>query len=150
MSVNRLHPRVMDKPRGAAKVRDSALSGGIGEASCPTIARSTSARLHDEPTTHGSTSTPQEPVNVFHQYRYSAVPAAQEEGHLSPLQPATHGDTLLARGRSLRSTGHPRSVRLAGGAHPLGLHTHSVGSSCPSATCDGSANSSVSVDAHQR
>lgn len=96
----------MDQPRRTTKVRDAALSGGVGPTSGTISAASSRAsragrgddRVQPAPTTPSSPNdnsvvvvhlamfAPQEkPLDVFHQHRDGAIAAPEEEGHLQAL-----------------------------------------------------------------
>ena len=161
--IRRLHARVVDQPRGTTQVRDAALSGGAGPTSGTISAASTSRasragrggdRVQPAPTTPNTDNSvvvvhlaepPAEEklVHVFHQHRNGAVAAPEEEGHLQAVQPpADVGDPHVGRGGPVGRAGDPRSERVPGCAHALGLHSHFIASAAATAAAASSSSAS--------
>ena len=157
----------MDQPRGTTQIRDAALSGGAGPTSGTIAAASASRasragrggdRVQPAPTTPSSPDSDntvvvvvvvvhlaeppaeEEPVHVFHQHRDGVVVAPEEEGHLQAVQPpADVGDPHVGRGGSVGRAGDPRSERVPGCAHALGLHSHFIAAAAASSASSASA-----------
>lgn len=96
----------MDQPRRTTKVRDAALSGGVGPTSGTISAASSRAsraghgddRVQPTPTTPSSPNDnsvvvvhlamfapEKKPLDVFYQHRDGAIAAPEEEGYLQAL-----------------------------------------------------------------
>lgn len=170
ISLRRLHARIVDQSRGAAKVRDPALGGGVGATfgpvaaalGAPGVARG-GDRVRPAPTTPSPDHDPlvvhvaepaaeEEPLDVLHQHGDGPLAAAEEEGHLPALQPPDHvGDPDVRRRGPVRRAGDPRPQCVPSCAHALRFHSHLVAAATPAAAAAAAApranGGSVAADA---